>query len=278
MTGHQHEHQHGAGAAQAELLDLDAQVFAPAVAAVHEEIDRLADAPLRTILDVGAGTGAGTFALLRRFPDVRVVAVDASRDMLAGITARAAALGLADRVRTVLVDLDHDMPSTDLVDLVWASASLHHLSDPAASLAELSALLRPGGLVTVLEVDGFPRFVRDGTPGAAAEARAHALLAADRAADMPSMGGDWGPRLEAAGLVVEHSRELTVDPAAVAPPLLGTYAAAALAATRDATAGRLEPREVAALDALVSGGPHDVRHRGDLQVTGRRTAWIARRP
>jgi SAM-dependent methyltransferase len=277
MTGHEHGHQHGERSAQADLLDLDAEVFAPAVAAVHDEIGRLAGAPIRTILDLGAGTGAGTFALLQRFADAQAVAVDASPDMLARITSRAEALGLADRVRTLLADLDDGAPPVDPVDLVWASASLHHLADPVASLARLAEVVRPGGLLVVLEVDGIPRFVPDGTPGAETEARAHALLTADRAMDMPSMGGDWGPLLHAAGLAVESSHDVAVAPGAVAPSLLATYAAAALARVRDATAGRLEAGDVLALDALVDGGPQDVRHRDDLQAAGDRRVWVARR-
>lgn len=278
MSGHQHGHDHGVRVAQGNLLDLDAEVFASAVSTVLDEVDRLVDAPVHTILDLGAGTGAGTFGLLRHFPDARVVAVDASQDMLAHITSRAEGLGVVDQVRTLLVDLDHGAPPVDPVDLAWASASLHHLVDPPGALARLAEVVRPGGLLVVLELDGFPRFVPDGTPGAEAEARAHALLAADRALGMPSMGGDWGPLLHAAGLVVESSRDLTVDPTTVPAKLLGDYAAAALVGARQATAHRLEPADVRALDALVDGGAADVRHRTDLRIAGERRVWIARRP
>ncbi|TXS25033.1 helix-turn-helix domain-containing protein, partial [Streptomyces sp. gb1(2016)] len=60
-------------------------------------------------------------------------------------------------------------------DLVWASASLHHVDDPAAALTGVRAALRPGGLLAVAELDGLPRFLPDdavaGRPGLEARCR-----------------------------------------------------------------------------------------------------------
>jgi methylase of polypeptide subunit release factors len=61
---------------QAEIPGLDAEVLAERMASIT------AWPPLKTgprqIVDPGCGTGAGTFALLDRFPDAHVTAVDAS--------------------------------------------------------------------------------------------------------------------------------------------------------------------------------------------------------
>jgi SAM-dependent methyltransferase len=274
--GDVHRHGHGDEDALADLLDLDAVVLAGQLACVYADLERLAAAPVRRILDVGAGTGTGTFGLLAHFADARVVAVDASESMQRRILDRAASLGLGDRVETLLADLDQRLPELEPVDLAWASASLHHLADPDRTLAQIVATLRPGGLLAVLEMAGPPRFLADDTPGGRAEARVHALLAADRAVDLPTMGSDWGPRLERAGLTVEVERTLTVE----SPPAtsrLGDYAAATLARVRSAVADRLAPAEVADLDALLAGGPDDVRRRDDLRLDTERRLWIARR-
>ncbi|MET0930883.1 MAG: class I SAM-dependent methyltransferase [Aeromicrobium sp.] len=274
MNTHDHDHHdHGL----ADLLDLDADVLADALRSVHADIERLADSPVRTILDLGAGTGTGTFGLLQHFPDARAIAVDASEEMLEHLTRRATHLGVDDRVTTLRADLDDAVPAVEPVDLAWASASLHHLADPDRTLGQLVRAIRPGGLVAVVELAGFPRFLPDGSPGAAAESRAHALLTADRAVDMPTMGDDWGARLAAAGLAVEESRTIVVDLAPPLPGRAGDYAAATLERVQQAVGDRLTTEDRSELDGLLGGGPDDVRHRADLVIRTTRWLWIARR-
>lgn len=278
MTHEHGHHQHADDSALPELLDLDAEIFAPALREVYADIERAADSPVRSVVDLGAGTGAGTFGLLAHFTDARAIAVDASAAMLTRVDRQAQRLGLAGRVVTLQADLDEGVPHLDPVDLVWASASLHHLADPDRTLVEITALIRPGGLLAVAELSGLPCFVPHGTPGAAAEQHAHQLLAADRAVDMPTMGSDWGTRLSRSGLVVEEHRPITVELTAPAPASVSTYAALSLTRIRSAVADRLDEADRAALDALLDGGPGDVRRRLDLQVSAERWLWIARRP
>ena len=275
---HDAHDEHDAHDALSDLLDLDAEVLAEPLQAVRTDIERLVDSPVRSILDLGAGTGAGTFGLLRHFAGAHVVAVDASEKMLERLRRRAETLGLTHRVSTLCADLDEALPELAPVDLAWASASLHHLADPDHTLAQVAAAIRPNGLLAVVELADFPRFVPDDTPGGGAEARAHALLAAERAVDMPAMGCDWGDRLTQAGLVVEMDRAVVVD---LAPPLarvVGDYAAATLMRVRSAVADRLSTADRQALDALLAGGASDVRRRSDLRVGTERRLWIARRP
>ena len=281
MSHHAHDH-HDPSDLQAhdgaDMLDLDAEVVAEQLDEVRADLARLADSPVRRILDLGAGTGTGTFGLLGHFPEAQVIAVDASEEMLDRIRRRAAHLGLADRVTTVCADLDHAVPQLEPVDLAWASASLHHLADPDRTLAEVVPTIRPGGLLAVVELAGFPRFLPDDTEAGAAEAGAHALLAADRAADMPTMGSDWAPRLVRSGLTLELDRPITVDLAPPLPPAVGQYAAVVLARLRDAVADRLAPDQLAALDELLADDAHALRHRRDLHVRTERRLWVGRRP
>lgn len=261
-----------------ELLELDAEVLEEPLRVVREVIDELADAPVRSILDLGAGTGVGTFALLRHFPGASAVAVDASDDMLGRVRSRADELGLSDRVTTALADLDDGLPAVGRVDLAWASASLHHLADPDLTLTRLVEAIRPGGLLAVVELAGHPRFLLDDTPEGVAEARAHALISGDRAVDLPTLGGDWGPRLARAGLVVEEARTIEVDLVPPQPPVVSRYAAAVLSRIRGVVADRLDAADRERLDGLLYGGASDVRHRDDLRVRTVRQLWVARRP
>ncbi|PXW28838.1 UNVERIFIED_CONTAM: methyltransferase family protein [Williamsia faeni] len=264
--------------ALSQILDLDAEILDGPMSAVRVDIAALADEPVRSILDLGAGTGTGTFGLLQHFVASHAVAVDGSTDMLEHLQRRAEHLGLADRVTTLHADLDEGVPELDPVDLAWASGSLHHLADPDRSLGQVAAAIRPGGLLAIVELNGHPRFLTDGAPGAAAEAKAHALLAVDRTVDMPAMGSDWGARLARAGLVVELDRPIVVDLPPPLPDVVGTYAFAILTRIRGAVAERLGAADLDHLDQLLDGGPSDVRYRSDLYVRTERQLLIARRP
>lgn len=281
--GHHHSHHphaHGVDAEDLqELLDLDAQVFAAALQEVRADIERAADAPVRSILDLGAGTGTGTLGLLQHFPDAYATAIDGDEQMLERLRLRAGELGLADRVETVLADLDEGLPVDEQVDLAWASASMHHMADPDRTLAEVAGVVRPGGLVAVVELTGYPRFLPDGTAAGAAEAGAHAVLAADRAVDLPAMESDWSARLVRAGLVVLTERAVVLDlTSQELGPEVDRYAFGTLTRIRGAVADQLSAADLEQLDALLDGGVGDVRGRTDLHVRAERQLRIARKP
>ena len=179
----------------AGLLDLDAEVLQSHLSDVTAWLQGQAAACSPPILDLGSGTGTGTFALLQRFEDADVMAVDMSAYLLDRLRGKARILGVDGRVRTVQADLDTVWPDIGPVDLVWASSSLHHLADPDRVLTQVFGALRPGGLLAVLEMDSFPRFLPDdpgvGQPGL--EARCHAALAEQRAAELPHARIGLGP-------------------------------------------------------------------------------------
>lgn len=151
---HVHEHEHDT-AVQAEILDLDAEVLAEHNASITAWLP--VETSPRRIVDLGCGTGAGTLALLRRFPAAQVTAVDSSAPHLRRLQAKAAAAGVADRVHLVEADLDAAAwPDLGTPELVWASASLHHMTEPDRTLRQVNDLLAPGGLFAVVELAGFP--------------------------------------------------------------------------------------------------------------------------
>ncbi|MCX5413517.1 trans-aconitate 2-methyltransferase [Streptomyces sp. NBC_00059] len=281
--GHDH-HDHGTPDQQdglAEVLDLDAELFAPYLTSVTARVaDAAGDGGVTQVVDLGAGTGTGTFALLERFPGSRVTAVDSAPDMLARLAGSARAKGLGDRVRTLETDAGTGLAGIEGVDLVWASASLHHVDDPAAALAGVRAALRPGGLLAVAEMDGMPHFLPDGAvaerPGL--EARCREALSALHAERLPHLGADWGTLLTGAGLTVEQEHTEHLELRAPLPASAGQYAHLVLSRIRDALDGRADPADLAALGTLLDGGPQDVRHRDDLVVRSTRQLWVARRP
>ncbi|MFI6990543.1 class I SAM-dependent methyltransferase [Nonomuraea wenchangensis] len=274
--GHHHEH---ATDGQAEILDLDAEVLAEHTASITAWL------PLRTtprhIVDLGCGTGAGTFALLDRFPNARITAIDASADHLQRLRTKACARGVQDRVRTVQADLDEAAwPDLGSPDLVWASASMHHMTHPDRALRAVHDALAPGGLFAVVELAGHPRFLPDNAPEdrPGLEERVHAAADRLQAEHMPHRGADWGPMLTAAGFTVEDQRTVAVNIEDSQSEAISRYALGVLQRIRSVVADRLASDDLTALDQLLdTSSPHGIPHRHDLTVRTERTVWAARR-
>jgi len=102
------------------------------------------------VLDAGGGTGG--FAVPLAELGHHVTVVDASPDSLAALVRRAADAGVTDRIRSVQGDaaslLDVVAPAS--FDLVLLHSVLEIVDDPAAALAAVGGVLRPGGMVSVV--------------------------------------------------------------------------------------------------------------------------------
>jgi SAM-dependent methyltransferase len=104
------------------------------------------------VLEVGAGFGRFTFALLERCASV--TAVDLSEQALGALEGTRDARGIgAERCRAVRADLD-SLDADEIgapFDAVIGFFILHHLEDVEASLARLVRLAAPGGAIGFIE-------------------------------------------------------------------------------------------------------------------------------
>jgi SAM-dependent methyltransferase len=281
--GHGHGHGHadhgGHGDGLREMLDLDAEVGADQLAEFTARIAELTgERPVRDVVDLGAGTGTGTFALLRQFPDATVTAIDTSDEMLGHLGGKAQRHGFDGRVRPRLADLDERWPETGPADLVWAASSMHHMGDPDRVLRDIHATLRPGGLLAMIEMESMPHFLPDdlgiGSPGL--EDRCDVLMAEARAEHLPHMGSDWTARLTAAGFTIRDAGDLVISLPAPVPATAVRYAYATLQRLRAGLADRLSAEDRDTLDILLADdGPQSLRNRPDLTVRSTRSFWIA---
>jgi ubiquinone/menaquinone biosynthesis C-methylase UbiE len=271
-----HPHTHDDESALAELLDLDAAIFRSALDDVIAWTALLTGRPPQRLVDLGAGTGAGSLSLARRFPAAEVVAVDSSTFMLDRLRASASEQGLADRVRGVHADLDAAWPDVGGIDLAWAAASMHHFADPDRVLGDIHAALHPGGVVVIVEMDAMPRFLPDdiGRPGLEARCQQAMVQAAMVQAGW-NAHPDWRPHLDRAGFVGLELRSFPLE--IVAPAGAEHYARRLLARFREGLADRLAGDDLAALDRILADDSPDAALRGTLTFRSTRTAWAGRR-
>ncbi|MFF0813937.1 class I SAM-dependent methyltransferase [Rhodococcus sp. NPDC003318] len=276
MHQHHSHHHHAAGEGDhAALLDLDAEALGPFLDEVTAWVATHVPAEPRTVADVGAGTGTGTLALARRFGAADIVAIDRSAPMLARVRAAASGAGAGGRLRTVHADLDEAWPEVGALDVVWAALFLHEAADPDRLLRDVHAALNPGGVLAVVEMDSFPRFLPDdigfGRPGL--ESRCHAILERENWNAHP----DWREHLDRAGFDVAEVRVFPTG-GHPAPDATRRYARHWLGRTRDFLADKLAADDLEALDRLLAEeGPDSLVRRDDLTVRGTRTAWAARK-
>ena len=119
-------------------------------AVVWDAVQQVLGAPGGRIVDIGGGTGG--FAVRLAEQGHQVIVVDPSPDALAALARRAAESDVAERVAGVQGDLAGlpDLVEEQGADLVLCHGVLGILDDPAAGLATIGGVLRPGGTLSLL--------------------------------------------------------------------------------------------------------------------------------
>jgi S-adenosylmethionine-dependent methyltransferase len=130
--------------------------------------------PLR-VLDLGGGTGGTAVPLAAAGHDVTVV--DPSPDALASLARRAAETGTSPRIHPVQGDTDTvGEPGTDgarpAYDLVCLHGTLEVVDDPDAALANIAAVLAPGGTLSLVVAQRLPAALARALAGQFARAKA----------------------------------------------------------------------------------------------------------
>jgi len=113
-------------------------------------------APLagRDVVDVGCGGGLLAEAMARA--GARVVALDLAGDLLSVARLHALEAGVAVEYREESAE-QHAVGHAGRYDVVTCMEMLEHVPDPAAVIAALAALARPGGHVFVSTLNRTPR-------------------------------------------------------------------------------------------------------------------------
>jgi SAM-dependent methyltransferase len=102
-----------------------------------DQVLAYAGGPIRTALEIGAGTGKATRAFAAR--GILVTATEPDPDML-----RELRKSVPDSVTTLRAAFE-ELPVTQVYDLVFAAAALHW-TDPVERWSRVAGLLKPGGV------------------------------------------------------------------------------------------------------------------------------------
>lgn len=107
---------------------------------------------VRDVLDVGCGVGHWGMLLASVLPkDVRVTGIDPEPSWIEQASARAIARGLDGRFSYRQGEAERLPFPDNAFDLTTCQTVLIHLCDPAAAIAEMLRVTKPGGLVAVAE-------------------------------------------------------------------------------------------------------------------------------
>ncbi|MEU4266434.1 class I SAM-dependent methyltransferase [Streptomyces sp. NPDC026092] len=293
---HHHGHDHKGGhhhathldwAAMAPLLERQADIHSPLYTQAAQWLGELVPAVgVRRALDVGSGPGVISALLAEAFPLAEVVAVDSSPELLERALGRAEAKGLTRRLTTLHAELPADFDALGEADLIWAGNSTHHIGDQRAALASFAGLLRPGGLIALVEgglyARHLPRNIGFGRPGLETRIEAaHADWFAQMRAELPDSkdeADDWRGLLAAAGLTPSGTRTFLTDVPAPLPALHREQIVADFTRLREPLSERLDAEDRASLDRLLDPeDPLSVHRRTDLFMLSASTVHTARK-
>jgi demethylmenaquinone methyltransferase/2-methoxy-6-polyprenyl-1,4-benzoquinol methylase len=116
-------------------------------------VERLELQPGALVLDHATGTADLAISIARSHPEVRVIGVDPSAEMLRIGRAKVEAAGLAARVSLETGDAENLSGFAERsVDAISMAFGIRNVPDRARALREMARVTRPGGRIAILEL------------------------------------------------------------------------------------------------------------------------------
>ena len=109
------------------------------------------------ILDVATGTGDLALAAMRLKPE-RITGIDISENMLEIGKKKIEMRGLSEKIELLHADSEKIPFGDDVFDVAMVAFGVRNFADPLKGLSEMYRVVRPGGLIMVLEFSKPLRF------------------------------------------------------------------------------------------------------------------------
>jgi ubiquinone/menaquinone biosynthesis C-methylase UbiE len=112
----------------------------------------VAGLPQVEAIDLGTGTAQIPVLMIERRRDLSIVAADLAREMLRVAARNVEAAGMTERIQLVELDAKRVAVPSGRYDLVMSNSTLHHIPDPAETIAEIARIVKPEGAVIVRDL------------------------------------------------------------------------------------------------------------------------------
>ena len=106
-----------------------------------------------TILDLGSGPGVTSMLFAKRFPSCRIIGVEPEDLLRIKAETLIESQGFTQRCHFVKGTGNEIPLEDDSVDFCYARLVFQHLPNPMEVLLEMQRVTRPGGLITIMDVD-----------------------------------------------------------------------------------------------------------------------------
>ncbi len=109
------------------------------------------------ILEVGPGKGTYTFEVAKRVPDGKVIAIDIQESVIKKLKKKCEELGITN-IEPKIMDVYNLNFDNEVFDRVFLISCLPEIPDPIRALEELNLVLKPNGLLCLVETFSDPDY------------------------------------------------------------------------------------------------------------------------
>ncbi len=151
---HGHSHQHGHANDQGLSGMVRYLRHAPRMwrsTVNHAAVELLAPQPNETVLDIGAGMGAGAMVAARK--RAKVIAIEPTPFLRRVLSFRRLLQRARKRILIVNGAAENLSVDAQSVDAIWSVNTMHHWVNQADAAAEIVRALRPGGRLLLIDED-----------------------------------------------------------------------------------------------------------------------------
>jgi len=111
------------------------------------------------MLDLGTGPGYLPVEIAKRTPDVSIIGLDLSRNLIRRAMATAHQAGLTSRLRFEVGNAARLPYDADAFDMVISTGMLHSLKNPVSVLLEIKRVLKPGAEAWIYDPANVMRYI-----------------------------------------------------------------------------------------------------------------------